>query len=129
MLIIKIALLGIIASIIAIILRRENGAFALILSLTTGLIIFNLIIPDLNNIFKKLKDISSSFNINSNYITILLKIIGIAYISEFASQLCIDAGESSIASKIEFSAKILIMIISIPVMNELLELIIHMMGS
>jgi stage III sporulation protein AD len=126
MLIIQFAAFGIIATIISIVLRRSNPEYAIILSLITGILIFYLVLPELKNIFNNLINISDNFDIHISYVAILLKIIGIAYISEFASQLCNDAGESSIASKIEFAGKILIMIVSLPVMNELIELITNM---
>lgn len=126
MLINKISLFAIIISLIIILLRQENKSFALLLSLSAGLFIFFIIMPDLNNILLELKIISQNFNIKTDYILILLKIIAIAYICEFASQICSDAGEKSIANKIEFSGKILIMTTAIPIFNDLLEIILNM---
>lgn len=83
-----------------------------------------MILPQFNNVFIALQNISKNFNTHSNYIITLIKIIGIAYICEFASQICIDAGENAIAKKIELSGKILIMSCSIPILNDLLELIL-----
>ena len=125
MLIIKISVFTIIISLILILLRQENKSFAMILSLTSGIFIFYIILPELNKILLTLDNLSQNLNLKSSYIIILLKIIGIAYICEFASQICSDAGEKSIASKIEFSGKILIMSSAIPILNDLLEIIIN----
>ena len=69
----------------------------------------------------------SKSNIDIKYVDIVLKIIGIAYISQFASQICSDAGENSIASKIEFAGKVIIMVISAPVLMSLIEMIMNLM--
>lgn len=123
MLITKISVISIICVLIIILLRKENREYAIILSLVSGIFIFYMILPELNNVFVELQSISQNFN--TKYITILLKIIGIAYICEFASQICIDAGENNLATKIELSGKILIMSCSIPILNDLLDLILN----
>jgi len=58
------------------------------------------------------------------YFGIVLKVIGIAYLSQFASQLCADAGEGAVAAKIELAGKVLIMAISIPVLTEVLHVVL-----
>lgn len=123
MLITKISVISIICVLIIILLRKENREYAIILSLACGIFIFYMILPELNNVFVELQSISQNFN--TKYITILLKIIGIAYICEFASQICMDAGENNLAAKIELSGKILIMSCSIPILNDLLDLILN----
>ena len=58
------------------------------------------------------------------YFGIVLKVIGIAYLSQFASQLCADAGEGAVAAKIELAGKALIMAVSIPVLTEVLHVVL-----
>ena len=126
MLIAKIPAFGIIITIVIILLRHENKELAIVLSLMSGIFIFALTVLELNNVLIEIKSITQNFHINPIYPTILFKIIGIAYICEFASQICIDAGEKSIADKIEVGGKILIMSASIPILNDLLEIILNM---
>ncbi len=126
MLIAKISAFGIIIAIVIILLRHENKELAIVLSLMSGIFIFALTVLELNNVLIEIKSITQNFHINPIYPTILFKIIGIAYICEFASQICIDAGEKSIADKIEVGGKILIMSASIPILNDLLEIILNM---
>jgi stage III sporulation protein AD len=70
--------------------------------------------------------LASSANINLFYLTTILKIIGIAYIAEFGSQICKDAGEGSIAAKIEFAAKVLVMVLALPIIVAVLESILRL---
>lgn len=67
--------------------------------------------------------------VNSIYVETILKIIGIAYIAEFASQISKDAGQGSIASKIELGGKILILAMAIPILTVLVETIISLIPN
>lgn len=120
---IKISVFGIVVVSIIVLLRKHNPEVAIAMTIASGVIILNYLLPQLHNIFVELNNIVKSFKMNTMYINTLLKIIGIAYISEFASQICIDAGETAIASKIELGGKVLIMTLSIPILNQLLTMI------
>ncbi len=122
----KIISFAIISVILIITLRRQLPEYAIILSIISCIFIFFMVLPQFNNIFIALESLTQNFNIHSNYILALIKIIGIAYICEFASQICIDAGEGAIAKKIELSGKILIISCSIPILNDLMELVLNL---
>ena len=89
--------------------------------------ILTLIIDKLTNIVQLLQSISSKASINNNFLGILLKITGIAFLTEFAVSICKDSGESAIASKIEIGSKIIIISISIPIISNLLEIVIDIL--
>ncbi len=63
--------------------------------------------------------------INFLYMQTLLRIIGVAYLAEFGSQVCRDAGEGSLASRIEFAAKILILVMAIPIVIAVMDSILR----
>jgi stage III sporulation protein AD len=121
--IMKIVGIGIIATMLAVILREEKPEIALQVSIVTGLIIFVFVITKLSSVLNVLKYFASKTNIDLLYFTIILKVIAIAYITEFGAQVCKDAGEGSIASKIEFGGKVLIMIMAIPILAALMDVI------
>lgn len=121
--IMKIVGIGIIATMLAVILREEKPEIALQVSIVTGLIIFVFVITKLNSVLAVLKYFASKTNIDLIYFTTILKVIAIAYITEFGAQVCKDAGEGSIASKIEFGGKVLIMIMAIPILAALMDVI------
>jgi len=121
--IMKIVGIGIVATILAVILREQKPEIAVQVSIVTGLIIFVFVIAKLNSVVEVLKYFASKTNIDLLYFTTILKVIAIAYITEFGAQVCKDAGESSIASKIEFGGKVLIMIMAIPILAALMDII------
>lgn len=119
--------LGIIATIIIIILKAQRPEIALQISIVTGIVIFLLVANKLSGVIELLKNYMKKANVNTIYMATLLKIIGIAYISEFGAEVCRDAGESSIAAKIELAGKVIIMILAVPIITSLLDLIIKIM--
>ena len=125
--IIKIIGIGIVALAIIILMKQYKPEFALYISLLTGILILLLVMDELTGIITLINSIASDSNINSNFINILLKITGIAFLSEFAVSICKDAGETAIASKIEMGSKVIIISISIPIISGLLEIILKIL--
>ena len=62
-----------------------------------------------------------------SYIEIILKILAIAYLASFCSEICNDAGAGSLASKVEFSAKIMILVLAIPILMAVLDSILQIL--
>lgn len=119
--IVQIVIIGLISTIIGIIIKENNKEFATYIRIAVGIVLFFLIFSKLSTVMSMITNIVEKTNIPSVYIKILFKIVGIAYLAEFGSEICKDAGENSIASKIEFSGKVLIMLISTPIIVALIE--------
>lgn len=123
----KIIGIGLIALIIIIILRQYKPEFAIYVSIIAGILILLLSISNLSGVINLLKDISSRANINSKFLGIILKITGIAILTEFAVSICQDSGEKSIANKIDIGGKVIIITISLPIISSLLETILKVL--
>lgn len=119
----KIIGVGLIALIIIVIIKQYKPEFSIYVSLIAGVIIIFLVIDKLIGIISLLTTLSKKAGINATYLSILLKITGIAILTEFGISICKDAGEVAIANKIEFGGKIVIISISIPIISALLEVI------
>lgn len=122
--IMKIVIVGIIATVLAVLLREERPEIAVVISIVTGLVIFIFIISKLNSVMSVLKYFAAKANIDVLYFSTILKVIAIAYITEFGAQICRDAGEGTIASKVEFAGKVLIMVLAIPILAALMDIMI-----
>ena len=121
--VIKIIGIGLISLIIIIIIKQYKPEFAIYVSIVSGIIIIYMIFYKLEGIINLLKMISNKSGINNNFLDLLLKITGIAFLAEFAINLCKDSGEGAIASKIEMGTKVVIVSMSIPIISSLLEII------
>ena len=125
--IIKIIGIGLISLIIIIIIKQYKPEFTVYISILAGVIILSLVIDKLYGIINMLNNIAQEASLNKEFIQILLKITGIAILSEFAISICKDTGEVAIASKIDLGSKVLIIGISIPIISSLLELILKIL--
>lgn len=123
--IMQIAAVGVVGAVLSITIKKQAPETALIISIATSILIFFMVIPRLSVVFEAVEKISANMSTNTGFISIILKIIGVAYIGEFGSQICIDAGESSIASKIDLASKVIIMVMSMPIMLTLLDLVMN----
>lgn len=125
--IIKIIGIGLVALIVIIILKQYRPEFAVYASILAGIFILILSFSQISGVINLLKSLASKANINSEFLGIILKITGIAILTEFAVSICQDSGESSIASKIDIGGKVMIITISIPIISSLLETILKVL--
>lgn len=122
--IIKIIGIGIMALIIIVIIRQYKPEFAMYVSIISGAIIIFMVLDKITGIITLLTNLSKKTGMNAEYLGILLKITGIAILTEFAVSICKDSGETAIASKVDFGGKIIVISMSIPIISALLELIL-----
>ncbi len=127
--IIKIVGIALIALVIIILLKQYKPEFAIYISILTGILILILVMDKLSGIINLIKSIVNQSYINTEFITLLIKITGIAFLSEFAVSICKDSGEAAIASKIEIGSKIIIITMAIPILSSLLELILKLLPN
>ena len=125
--VIRIIGIGLIALIIIILLKQYKPEFAIYISLLTGALIILLLVDQLTGIVNLIQSIAGKANINSQFLALLIKITGIAFLSEVAVSICRDSGEGAIASKIELGSKIIIISMSIPIISSLLEIILEIL--
>jgi len=121
--------IGLIATFLVVLLKVHKSSVAFLLTVFVGCIIFLFLIDQISAILRMLQKVASDTNVNMVYFETILKIIGIAYIAEFASQISKDAGQGAIASKIELGGKILILAMAIPILTAIIETVIGLIPS
>ena len=124
--VIKIIGVGLVALISIIIIKQYKPEFAIYISIISGVIIFYMIMGELSKIISLLQSISDKSGISTKFLSLLLKITGIALLTEFAISICKDSGEGAIASKIEIGSKVIIVSMSIPIISSLLEVVLKL---
>lgn len=127
--IVQIVGLALIAAILVLIIKEQKPMFAFLLTAFTGIVIFLFLIGKIAGVIEMLEQLANDANINMIFLKTILKIIGIAYIAEFGAQIVRDAGQESIASKIELSGKILIMVMAIPIVSVIIETVVKLLPA
>ena len=112
---------------VIIIVKQYRPEFAIYISIIAGILILMLSIQKMEGIITLIQSISEKSGVNGNFLSIILKITGIAILSEFAISICKDSGESAIASKVEIGSKVIIIWMSIPIISSLLELMVNIL--
>lgn len=119
--IIKIIGIGLVSLVIITIVKQYKPEFSVYISLIAGCLILILAFDKLHDIINLLSNLASKSSLNGAFITLLLKITGIAILTEFAVSICKDAGETAIANKMDIGGKIMIVAVSVPIISGLLE--------
>ena len=125
--IIKMIGVGLIALMIIVIVKQYRPEFVLYVSLAAGVLILVLIMDKMEAIVDLLTTLSNKTTLNNEFLVLLIKITGIAFLTEFAVSICKDSGETAIANKVDLGGKVIIISMSIPIIASLLETIIQIL--
>ncbi|MDD6056718.1 MAG: SpoIIIAC/SpoIIIAD family protein [Clostridiales bacterium] len=121
--IVKIAVLGLAGVLLALLLRKEKGEYSIFISMAVCICIFVYVITKAETIVDFIKRLQALTPVDSRYIGLVLKMVGVTYVAEFAIDICKDAGYAAIGSQIEIFAKLSILAISLPVLDACLAMI------
>ena len=124
--ILKIIAFGLIATVLIGIVSYHGGyakAYGDLIRMAVVTIFMIFIISQLGSVYQVVRDLAGKLNMDDTYLTIVLKVVGIAYLAEFGSQLCEDAGERAIGGKIQWAGKVMIFVVATPVILALVNLI------
>ena len=121
--VIKIGVIGVAGVLLATFLKKEKSEYSMLISMGVCILIFSFLIHKMQVVLAFVERLESMLSIDSSYIALILKMIGIAYVAGFAMDVCKDAGYGAIGSQIETFAKISILVVSLPVLLTFLEVI------
>lgn len=121
----KLVGLAIISTILCMVIKKDRPEMAMFIGVLTGIMILLSVTYKLNFIIDSINDLAHKANIPTMYISLIIKLIGIAYLMEFAIQICKDCGEGNIASKLEFGGKIIVMTMSFPILVSIIDMILN----
>lgn len=121
--IVKIAIIALISIFISSAVKKYNAEIANFISISGGIIIFLLCIDEFSNIIAYFEELYNLTKIDYEYFSLVFKIIGIGYITEFTANIAEDFGNKTIASKVILGGKVIICGMSIPIVKSLLTLL------
>lgn len=121
--ILKIVALAITGVLLAVLMKSFNKETSIYIILATVIILFISIIDELTEIFLFLEGIYDNVSYGKTFFPVILKVLAVAYITDFTAQLCRDAGEGTIGTKVELAGKVIIFYLAMPILTAILELI------
>jgi len=113
--------------ILIVLVKNYKPELGMLTALACSLLILYFLTDSMKYAFAYIAGLYHGLENGKTYFPIIMKVLAIAYITEFTSQLCKDAGENSIASKVELGGKIIIFCVAIPVFMSIIELVEQML--
>ncbi len=113
----------------ALVLRAYRPELGLQVSIAAGVLILILILDELTALSGFISELLARFSIDPKYLNVMLKVIGVAYLAQFAADLCRDAGEAAVAGKVELAGRVMILALCLPVLWAILELVGGLLSS
>jgi len=126
--IVKIVGVGLLAGMLINVLRQQKPELAMQLSIAAGVMLFLLMLSKVMRVVEVMQSLSARAQIEQAHMGTVLKIIGIAYIADFGAQVLQDAGEKTVASKVEMAGKVIIMLLAVPIILAILDSVLKLLG-
>ncbi|MCL6598446.1 stage III sporulation protein AD [Alicyclobacillus macrosporangiidus] len=119
--------IGLTATVIVVVLRERMPQFAMMVGLMAGIVLFLAVLGPMQDVVHALTDLAQAARVDQGFLGTVLKIIGIAYIVEFAAQVARDAHEGALAGKIELVGKVGIVVLALPIITGVVESLVHLL--
>ncbi len=120
--------LGIISALVCLLLKQYRPEYALSASIICGVVIFLTVVAQMTPLFDTIRSILEKIEGGNEYTTVIIKSLGVCYVTQLASDTCQDAGERAMAGKIELAGRVAVLILALPMFTALLQIAIGLIG-
>ena len=117
--IIAAAAAGLVGTVLALILGQYRPEFRMLVTAAVTLLLMAMVLEQLSPVLEQLRSTMELTGLTGDY-AVLFKAVGICLLTQLAGDVCRDSGESSIASKIELAGRAAILLIAMPLIQEVL---------
>jgi len=118
---------GVLCAVLAITIKKQSPELALIITIASSVLIFLMVLPMLTQAIGVLTNVGEMLDGGMQYVSLALRVIGVAYMAELGSSVCADAGETAIAAKIDLGGRVIIMIMAMPVVIDIVGSVVGLM--
>jgi stage III sporulation protein AD len=119
--------LGLAAALLLALVRQVRPEMGVALSIAASAAVFLLILPQIVDVVRLVQGVGLRAGVSAPFLATILRILGIAYLAEFAAGLCRDAGESALAQRVEMAGKVLILVLAVPILNAVMTLVLRLL--
>lgn len=125
---VKLAFLGIIIVLLAVPFKLAKPEFSMCMGFAGTLLVFFCIVDKIRGVVENIEKFQKYIPVESTYFSVLIKMIGITYITEFSSDICKDAGYGALANQIGIAGKVTLISLSIPAISSLFTCVMEWWG-
>lgn len=126
---IKIFGIAVVSSVVYLIIKKYNPEYAVAVELVGAGVVIVLTMPYIRDAVDFFYDSASFADVDRNYVSVIIKTVGISFVTQFAGDICRDSGQNAVASKIELAGKLMMCVLAVPVAEALLETALKMIGA
>ena len=123
----KIAAIGIISVIIIVYLKSVNNELAVIVGVASGILILLLSVSYIKEFILFFEEVAKTGGIDNSVFKLVLKIIAISYLIEFSGSIAVDFGQTSLANKIQFAGKLIMVTLAIPLIKNMIDFVVSLL--
>lgn len=123
----KIISIALITCIACLIVKPVRPDFAIFISIVGGIIIIFYTMSYLSGIFDIFNNIFKISGVNTSIYSVIFKIIGIGYLTEFTASICNDTGNNSLGDKVLLGGKIIILVMALPIVTSILDIVMELL--
>lgn len=121
--------IAILAAILAVMLKKYNPEYSILISLGAGALLLWMVLSKISPAINQIRELISAAGISSEYGAILLKTLGICFLTQLSADSCRDAGESALAAKVELAGKLFIVILALPLFQQIASTALSLIGG
>lgn len=125
---VSLAALAVVIALLTVVVRQYKAEYGMAVGVAGGILLLLLALAQMTGMFDSLTGLVERSGIEQEWLSLLLKALGICYITQFASDCCRDAGETALASKAELAGRVTVVLLALPMLSELLETIVDMLS-
>ena len=123
----QVIAIGILGAVLAITVKKQSPDIALLITITASVLIFLMVLPMLAEVVNFITHIGEMSGGGSEYVGLVLRVIGVAYMAELGASVCNDAGESAVAAKIDLAGRVIILVMAMPIIADILRIVMGML--
>lgn len=120
---IRVAAIGIVSAIFAVVISDKKPELGMLLGVAFGAMALMIAFGKAGAIIGVLEETINQAGIDSKLLVPVLKVTGMAYITQFSVDACRDVGQNAIAAKIEIVGKIMMLVVALPIVTSLIRII------
>ena len=124
-----ICIAAVAATILAVTLKRYNPEISMLLAIGAGVIIFVLVLNQIPQALSQINTLLSRAGMPLQYGQVFFKPLGLCFLCQFSSDACKDAGQSALASKVELAGKLMIVLLALPMLEDIINTAVALMGA
>lgn len=125
----KVIGVGLVGGVLSMTVRQYKKEYAVLVGLATVIVILSFTLDTLETAIDRISVITEKSGVDARYFTAVMKVVGVAYITQFGAEILRDGGENAIALKVELAGKVFILGLTLPIVTEFLEVCVNALSA